>query len=314
MALENDYKGLYSLRRGKKRFSFETPKAALNRPPPSVGNLIPEESQPDTSNLTNALSLVGTLKGEPSGKISWGTDSPSGLTPSTQGTDNLQLARILGVAGAAIGEPGSWQSRLGVGAAKLAGEQIKTRTEREELLEQRRYEAPYKEADLAYKIAQTKKLGKEEPRTTAMGEILRKNPDLSTEEIVDIKKALEGEKSGGYYRTFDDAGNISVWKDDKLISGTGKGKTKAKGAGEKPEMTESKARDKLYQIAKYRQSIATSGGLNDVIFAMIARENPEFATTLQGKSTPEAMEEIDRYEKYLRKFTKAESNDPLRLR
>jgi len=52
----------------------------------------------------------------------------------------------------------------------------------------------------------------------------------------DIKKA-EGEDKGSYYRVTDDEGNVSTYKGDKLLSGSGKGKT-------------SKNKEKLYKTER----------------------------------------------------------------
>ena len=70
----------------------------------------------------------------------------------------------------------------------------------------------------------------------------------------------------------------------------------------KDKMTESKAREKKYQIAKYRNKLEATGGMDEMLFGLIAKEDPELAESMKGKALPEAMEEIDRYERWLDKY------------
>lgn len=79
---------------------------------------------------------------------------------------------------------------------------------------------------------------------------------------------------------------------------------------EKDGITEAKAREKKYQIAKYRNQLEATGGMNEMLFAMIAKEDPELAESMRGKRLPEAMEEISRYDRWLDTFIPSEKQTP----
>ena len=79
------------------------------------------------------------------------------------------------------------------------------------------------------------------------------------------------------------------------------------------EPTEAQARAKLHTVDKYRQKLKTSGGMDDALFAMVAKENPELAKMIKGGDTAEIEAKLNEYEAWLKSFTTG-TKDPLGIR
>ncbi|BBO72080.1 hypothetical protein DSCA_60100 [Desulfosarcina alkanivorans] len=75
-----------------------------------------------------------------------------------------------------------------------------------------------------------------------------------------------------------------------------------KATGTKPEMTEKEARKGLLDIAKYREKLASTGGMGDILFTMMAKDNPELAESLKGKDKTEINKALDDHQAYLEKY------------
>ncbi len=126
-----------------------SPLAPLQAGIPGGSPLLPQLAQaaqvaqaPALSNMQQfqqALSMIGQAQGPAMG--------PAPATPSNQqpGLNNLGLAQILGSAGAAIAEPGTWQSRLGAAGAQTA----QTLQQRQDLLAQQARQEQMDKAQLA---------------------------------------------------------------------------------------------------------------------------------------------------------------------
>jgi len=347
MPLENNYKGLYKLK-GPSRTPLLDSTRIQNVAP--LAAPIPDDvEQPDSGmgNLQNLASLAGSLSGGlptsagkgtipgqlPGTEFNMGAVNMPGTeqrTPTTSREfDADKFARMAGAFGAAISPRGSWQSRMGATASGLAAENLREKRD-----------APGRELDRRYKEAQIKKLEAPETASTAMGNFLKKNPNATNEEVANYAQKLKGEgkgpttamgsflarnpdatdeeianyskslKDGGYHYETDDRGRVSVYQHGKLIKGAGKGKSKSAGA---EEMTESKARKELLNLAKYKQKLSETGGMDDILFAMISRDNPELAESLRGSDKTEILNFIEEQEGYYRKFapgTKSKSNKP----
>jgi len=88
------------------------------------------------------------------------------------------------------------------------------------------------------------------------------------------------------------------------------------------EPSEKEARAKLYEIAKYREKLARTGGFDELLLAMIAKDNPKLAEALRGKPPEEMERKLDEYEDYLNSFVKPKvdpaaqdpGDDPLNIR
>lgn len=89
--------------------------------------------------------------------------------------------------------------------------------------------------------------------------------------------------------------------EDKLVIKT---RYTKKDKDAKPDLTEAQARQKLFELSKYRQRLNTTGGFDDILFAMIAKENPELAKMLKGADQSEIEAKLKKYETYLIGFTK----------
>lgn len=83
-----------------------------------------------------------------------------------------------------------------------------------------------------------------------------------------------------------------------------KSKYDKKDKDAKPDLTEAQARAKLIDVAKYRQKLNASGGLDEALFAIIAKDAPELAEMLKGADKTEINVKLAEYETYLKGFTK----------
>ena len=348
MPLENDYyKGDY---KSSQLYKLKGPsRTPIIAPGPNVAPLattpIPDDTEQTSGgdNLGNLLSLAMTLKGGgspgsipgqlPGTEFNMGAVNMPGTeqrTPTTSREfDADKFARMAGAFGAAISPRRSWQARMGATASGLAAENLKERRD-----------APGRALDTRYKEAQIKNLETPKTASTAMGAFLKNNPDATNDEVADYALKLKGEgkgpttamgsfltrnpeatdeevanyskslKDGGYHYETDDTGKVSVYQNGKLVKGPGKGKSKSAGA---EEMTESKARKELLNLAKYKQKLSETGGMDDILFAMISRDNPELAESLRGSDKTEILNFIEEQEGYYRKFapgTKSKGNKP----
>lgn len=78
-------------------------------------------------------------------------------------------------------------------------------------------------------------------------------------------------------------------------------------AGEKPAMTEAKARKGIVDIAKYRQKLKTSGGMDETLFYLIQKNNPDLAKEMQGADRDKLEEVLGEHEEWLRTFIPGEA-------
>jgi hypothetical protein len=74
---------------------------------------------------------------------------------------------------------------------------------------------------------------------------------------------------------------------------------------DKPDMTEPQAREKLFQLTKYESQLDKTGGVDEILFAMIAKDNPELAKQMQGADKTEAKKFINEQKEYYKGFTKS---------
>jgi hypothetical protein len=85
----------------------------------------------------------------------------------------------------------------------------------------------------------------------------------------------------------------------------GKGGPKWNPKEDKPDMTEPQAREKLFQLTKYETQLDKTGGVDEILFAMIAKDNPELAKQMQGADKTEAKKFINEQKEYYKSFTKS---------
>lgn len=99
----------------------------------------------------------------------------------------------------------------------------------------------------------------------------------------------------------------SVWdkKQAKYVPIKGAGGPKWNPKEEKLEMTESQAREKLFQIAKWEVQLDKTGGVDEYLFAMIAKDSPELAKQMQGADKTEAKNFIKEQRDYYKGFLKS---------
>lgn len=99
-----------------------------------------------------------------------------------------------------------------------------------------------------------------------------------------------------YHFETDDKGNISVFKDGNLIKGSGKGKTKTEtgSAGKTETEKENAIRKELTRLEGIKRQSEKTGGVSDVMFAMIAESNPDLAKKMQ-QNPEDAFIELDNY-------------------
>jgi len=74
---------------------------------------------------------------------------------------------------------------------------------------------------------------------------------------------------------------------------------------EKPEMNEPKAREELFKLAKWETQLDKTGGMDDMLFAMIAKDNPDLAGKMQGADKTEAKKFINEQRNYYKGFLTA---------
>lgn len=315
-----------------------------NQPPSQTPMPAPPPAQQQDGsmggNILQLAQLASTMKGQPA---AMGSAQDTGQQPGTpfsfgsvnnpppavpaatpklgETPDPYLLATILGAAGGAIGTPGSWQSRLGQSMAGIAAPMYQERVRRE-------YEEPDVALDREYKRERLRQMKMPaDERTDRQRELefyFNLTPEKKAEydklygkdgKISDIDKfnfykgldetdrtlwdKYHG-KDGGFHYVQDDEGNVSVYKGRELVKGAGKGKSKT----EKSKMTEEKARKELLNIAKYKQKLSETGGMDDILFAMIAQSNPEMAEKLRGSDKSEILDFITDQENYYRQFVK----------
>jgi hypothetical protein len=107
----------------------------------------------------------------------------------------------------------------------------------------------------------------------------------------------------------------STWDEKKgdfvPIKGAGGPKWSKKDREDKPDMTEPQAREKLFQLAKWESQLEKTGGVDEFLFTMIAKDSPELAKQMQGADKTEAKnfikEQRDYYRGFLKSGKKAES-------
>jgi hypothetical protein len=73
----------------------------------------------------------------------------------------------------------------------------------------------------------------------------------------------------------------------------------------KSEMTPTAARSKKFELAKYRQKLKASGGLDDILFGQIKAADPRLSAMLGGKQDLKDINAaLDEYERYLNSIIK----------
>lgn len=329
--LENNYKGLYKLKGPSRTPLLDSTR--IQNVAPLVAPIPDDVEQQDSGmgNLQNLTSLAGSLSGGlptsagkgtipgqlPGTEFNMGAVNMPGTeqrTPTTSREfDADKFARMAGAFGAAIAPRGSWQARLGATASGLAAENLRGREEQE----QARLEAPQKALDMELTQARIDKLRREdkEKRYVSIGsgglyDTQTGQTISSIEKLKDKKPTVKDFQIGGRVVPHQLDEETGEWKP---IKGMGGPKWNPKSTAAAGEMTESKARKELLNLAKYKQKLSETGGMDDILFAMISRDNPELAESLRGSDKTEILGFIEEQEGYYRKFapgTKSKSNKP----
>ena len=110
----------------------------------------------------------------------------------------------------------------------------------------------------------------------------------------------------------------STWDEEQgkyvPIKGAGGPKWSKKDREDKPDMTEPQAREKLFQLAKWESQLEKTGGVDEFLFTMIAKDSPELAKQMQGADKTEAKnfikEQRDYYKGFMKSGKKAETVKP----
>jgi hypothetical protein len=134
-----------------------------------------------------------------------------------------------------------------------------------------------------------------------------------TSEINEIRKSMEPKKAvAPNVRDFQ-VGSRTVphqwdetqgsWSPVKGMGGPKWSPKEIRGE-EKPDMTEAQAREKLFNLAKWERQIDSTGGVDELVFAMIAKTDPTLAGQMQGADKSEAKKFINEQKDYYRRFLK----------
>jgi hypothetical protein len=79
---------------------------------------------------------------------------------------------------------------------------------------------------------------------------------------------------------------------------------------EKGKMTEAQARKDLFELAKYKQKLKTTGGLDDVIYYMMQSSSPEQAKAIAEADKTELESKLNERERWLRTFIPRKTGAP----
>ena len=84
----------------------------------------------------------------------------------------------------------------------------------------------------------------------------------------------------------------------------------------KPDLTEAQAMEKIAGVEKYLERLESTGGMDDTMFAMLAKSSPAMAGRMIGKDKAQIKKAMAQYRRYLETFVKSKPknpNDPLDL-
>lgn len=84
----------------------------------------------------------------------------------------------------------------------------------------------------------------------------------------------------------------------------------AKLTEEKPAMTEAQARKRLLDVAKYRQKLKTTGGMDELLYHMIQQSNPKLAQKMAGMDKSKLEETLNEHEEWLKTLIPGKAKKP----
>lgn len=126
----------------------------------------------------------------------------------------------------------------------------------------------------------------------------------ATEREVELAHPARAEAKPSYHYETNDQGQTSVFQDGKLVSGSGKGKTKEPRAPEKPEKPEYSHKQALAKVSSVNSAIArmTSTGSIDPATAIQFPALAAFANSKDPKAVAEAVSSLKLERDYVSDF------------